>query len=32
MSRPRIAYFYDADVGNFHYGELPFQMILKGLD
>ena len=20
MSRPRIAYFYDADVGNFHYG------------
>jgi histone deacetylase 3 len=21
MSRPRIAYFYDADVGNFHYGQ-----------
>ena len=23
-SNRRIAYFYDADVGNFHYGELRF--------
>jgi hypothetical protein len=21
-SRPRVAYFYDPDVGNFHYGQL----------
>ena len=22
MSKPRVVYFYDEDVGNFHYGKL----------
>ena len=24
MSKKRVAYFYDEDVGNFHYGEFLF--------
>ena len=31
MAKKRVAYFYDEDVGNFHYGNVLFVVTVPGM-